>query len=136
MKTTPNISMPSYSQQAMRRHRPGVGAWARPVTAGDEAGSAAEWGKIGEGIPVRVSSNRATEDTTRSCLGSPVQGKWGLPPRHLRQPRAWLGEGLELPQGSPQVLFRPLLMQGLAVALPVPAGWPGTLEQRHEGRCR
>src|SRR6218665_5384 len=50
MKTTANISRPSYSQQAMRRHRAGVAPGA-PACAGGpgRAGGGVWWGEGGGG---------------------------------------------------------------------------------------
>lgn len=79
MKTTPNMSMPSHSQQAMRRHRLGVGAPARVVPK--EAGAAvcvrggsghSQVRPVGPGA-----SCKPTEDTGRRCQGSPGEALAG-----------------------------------------------------------
>src|SRR6218665_873677 len=94
MKTTANISRPSYSQQAMRRHRAGAapgapacaggagrgGGWGGGGGGGEDVGAGGErlgsdWGATGEllGIPPRAvgvfGRGRTTQRWQRSRHG-------------------------------------------------------------------
>src|SRR6218665_1576842 len=101
MKTTANISRPSYSQQAMRRHRAGVapgapacaGGTVRAGGAGGQGGGVAPGAPAGAGWTVRA-GGAADIRATGERLGS----YWGYRPG-----RSGLSAEAEPPSGGSAV---------------------------------